>query len=257
MTAALIGHTGFVGGNLARQHRFDACFNSRNFRAMAGRRFDLLACAGLSAAKWLANREPEADRERIAALCDVLATVEAKRVILISTIDVYPSPDGVDESTTVDADAGRPYGRHRLQFERFIAGRFREVLVARLPGLFGTGIKKNVLFDLLHDNGLEAINPASRFQWYDLAHLWRDLTRCLALDLRLVNLVNEPIATADILARFFPRAQVGSAAPAVAYDVRSLEAAALGGAGGYLQDRAAVLAEIGRFVAAATRRGAA
>jgi nucleoside-diphosphate-sugar epimerase len=257
MTAALIGHTGFVGGNLARQHRFDAYFNSRNFREIAGRRFDLLVCAGLSAAKWLANREPEADWARIAALRDVLATVEAKRVILISTIDVYPNPSGVEETTAIDSDAGHAYGRHRLQFERFITAQFRNVLVARLSGLFGAGLKKNVLFDLLHDSGLDAINPESRFQWYDLAHLWRDLTRCLALDIRLINLVNEPVATADILARFFPRAQVGAAAPPVAYDVRSVEAVQLGGADGYLRDRAAVLSEIGEFVTTVTRRGAA
>jgi len=257
MVAALIGHTGFVGGNLARQHRFDQLFNSGNFREMAGRHFDLLVCAGLSAAKWVANRDPDADWARIAVLTDVLDTVTAKRVVLISTVDVYPHPAGVDEAAPIDDAACHAYGRHRLRFERAMTDRFDDVMIVRLPALFGPGLKKNVLFDLLHDNCLDTINPASRFQWYDLGHLWRDIERCWMGGIRLVNLVNEPIPTADILDHFFAGVRVGAGAPAASYDVRSRHSQALGGSNGYLFDRAAVLAEIGAFVAAARRRGAA
>jgi len=256
MVAALIGHTGFVGGNLARQHRFDQLFNSSNFRDMAGRHFDLLVCAGLSAAKWLANRDPNVDWARIAALAEVLDKVTARRVVLISTVDVYPQPVGVDETTAIDETAGHAYGRHRLRFERHMIDRFDDVMVARLPALFGPGLKKNVLFDLLHDNGLDAINPDSRFQWYDVAHLWRDLDRCWMGGVRLVNLVNEPIQTAEIISQFFPGVRVGPGAAAAAYDVRSRHAVGLGGANGYLFGRDAILAEIGAFVAATHRRGA-
>jgi hypothetical protein len=257
VVAALIGHTGFVGGNLARQHRFDQLFNSGNFHDMSGRHFDLLVCAGLSAAKWLANREPEADWARIAALTDVLTRVTAKRVVVISTVDVYPQPTGVDEATPIDGAANHAYGRHRLLFERGVTDRFDDVMIARLPALFGPGLKKNVLFDLLHDNCMDAINPDSRFQWYDLARLWPDLERCWLGGIRLVNLVNEPIATADILAAFFPGKRVGGASASATYDVRCRYAGGLGGANGYLLDRAAVMAEIGAFVAAAQQKGAA
>jgi nucleoside-diphosphate-sugar epimerase len=257
MTTALIGHTGFVGGNLARQHRFDRHFNSSNFRDLAGQSFDLLVCAGLSAAKWLANRDPEDDWARIAALRDVLARVRARRMILISTVDVYPTPFAVDESTPLDANAGHPYGRHRLLFERFVGEHFENVLVVRLPGLYGPGLKKNVMFDLLNANCLEAVNPDSRFQWYDIDRLWADIERCLALDLRLVNFVTEPVATAEILDQFFPGKTVGAQAPAVAYDVRSRHAERLGGSDAYLQDARTVLQGIGTFVEAARRRGAA
>lgn len=257
MTTALIGHTGFVGSNLARQHRFDIHFNSGNFRDMAGREFELLVCAGLSAAKWLANRDPQDDWARIALLQDVLARVRARRFILISTVDVYPVPMAVDESTVIDEGAGHAYGRHRRIFEQFVTEHFPDVLIARLPALFGPGLKKNVLFDLLHANCLDAINPVSRFQWYSIDRLWADLERCGALGLRLVNLVTEPVATSAILARCFPAVGVGAQAPAVAYDVHCLWAAQLGGADGYLQNSAAVLTDIERFVAASQRRGAA
>lgn len=257
MTTALIGHTGFVGSNLARQYRFDAQFNSGNFRELAGREFDLLVCCGLSAAKWLANRDPEDDWVRISALRDTLARVRARRFILISTVDVYPVPVAVDESSAIDEGAGHAYGRHRLQFERFIVETFPDVLIARLPSLFGAGLKKNVLFDLLHANCLDAINPASLFQWYAVDRLWPDLQRCGSLGIRLVNLATEPVATADILARCFPDKSVGAQAPAAVYDVRSRWATKLGGKDGFLLDSATVIDEIEKFVAASRQRGAA
>ena len=52
---ALIGYSGFVGGNLLRQRSFDACFNSSNIEAIAGRSFDLVVCAGAPAEKWKAK----------------------------------------------------------------------------------------------------------------------------------------------------------------------------------------------------------
>ena len=65
---ALIGHTGFVGGTLLRQCPFDATFNSRNIQDIRGGHFDRIVCAGVSAVKWLANKEPEADSVSVPSL---------------------------------------------------------------------------------------------------------------------------------------------------------------------------------------------
>ena len=65
MRAALIGYTGFVGSNLARQLRFDATYNTSNIESIAGEEFDLLVCAGVRAEKWIANANPDADRAGI------------------------------------------------------------------------------------------------------------------------------------------------------------------------------------------------
>ena len=46
MTSALIGNTGFVGGNLRRQVRFDVLVSSSNVDELRGRSFELVACAG-------------------------------------------------------------------------------------------------------------------------------------------------------------------------------------------------------------------
>jgi hypothetical protein len=250
MATALIGHTGFVGGTLARAHRFDAHYNSRNSRDMAGHSFDMVVCAGLSAAKWLANRDPAADWAAIAALVEVLRQVTARRFVLISTIDVYPEPVDVDETSTIDEASGHAYGRHRLRFERFVTDRFARVHVVRLPALFGAGLKKNILFDLLHDQMLDAINPRSRFQWYGLAGLWRHIQAIIDRELRLINLVTEPIATEEILDRYFPDKHIGGTAPAANYDVGSCHAQLFGAKGRYLKGKSAVLDDMDDFIRA-------
>ncbi|PZW37019.1 hypothetical protein C8P66_14710 [Humitalea rosea] len=247
---ALIGHTGFVDSNLAVTGAFDALFNSRNIGDIRSRSFGRVVCAGVSAKKWLANKEPEADRAAIRALTDQLATVRAERFVLISTVDVYANSAGADEAVIPGRAGLHPYGLHRLELEDFVTARFPGALVLRLPALFGPGLRKNVLYDLLHDNMLEAINPAAAFQWYPVPRLAGDIDKAEAAGLRLAHLATEPLPTREILERFFPDKHVGAAAAAPLYDLRTSQAEVLGGRGGYVLDRAQVLDEIGRFVAA-------
>ena len=49
MKTALIGSTGFVGGNLQRQAAFDDGYHSRNIESLAGKSYDLIVCAGAPA----------------------------------------------------------------------------------------------------------------------------------------------------------------------------------------------------------------
>ena len=248
--AALIGHTGFVGSALRRQARFDAFYRSTDIDEIGGREFDLLVCAGAPAEKWKANAQPESDLANLSRLMRALETVHAREVILISTVDVYPVPHGVDEDTHLDPEATQPYGRHRLLLERHVAERFPDVCVVRLPGLYGEGLKKNVIFDLLHENMLDRINPQAIFQFYGLDQLWADIAAARAAKLDLVNFATEPVSVADIAARAFERAlPERDDLPRPRYDVRTRHAARLGGRGAYLQDREAVLAGIARYVA--------
>src|SRR5262245_39116175 len=101
---ALIGHTGFVGGNLLRQARFDDLYRSTDIGELAGRSYDTIVCSGAPAEKWKINQAPEADRENLARLRDALAASRAERMILISTVDVFGRPVGVDEGTPVATD---------------------------------------------------------------------------------------------------------------------------------------------------------
>ena len=68
MSSALVGHTGLVGSNLARQRGFDDLYRSTNIGEIRGRHFELVVNSGVSAVKWRANQEPDADREAILSL---------------------------------------------------------------------------------------------------------------------------------------------------------------------------------------------
>jgi hypothetical protein len=249
---ALIGHTGFVGGNLLRQHEFGACFNSGNIESISGREFDTLAFAGAQGKKWWANQNPAADRQGISRALDALRGVRARRVVLISTVDVVPSLAGQDESFDCTSIPNHAYGANRLWLEDELRERFPAVIVVRLPALFGNGLRKNILYDMLHDNLVDKIDPGARFQFYDLSGLWSDILRAEAAGLSLIHFVTEPILTADIVARFFPGAPVGT--PSVngspAYDLRTRHAEVFGGSNGYIHDREEVLRRMSDFVAA-------
>jgi len=245
---ALIGSTGFVGGNLRRQRSFGSLFHSANIDEIRGRRFHKVICAAPGAEKWKANLDPESDRAGVESLWEPLQSVEADEFILISTIDVYPDPVEVDEDTEIDIERCTPYGRHRLELERRVADRFRS-LVVRLPGLFGPGLKKNALYDLLHDHRLTAIDSRARYQFYDVTRLADDLETARRAGLSLVNLATEPVAIEQVARDIFgvqlaPRAEMSPAR----YDFRTRYAELLGGSGWYLRSKAEILELIRAWV---------
>lgn len=248
---ALIGHTGFVGGTLLRQHSFGACFNTGNIEAITGQSFDTLVFAGAQGKKWWANQNPAADRQGIQRALDALRGVQARRVVLISTIDVVPPVAGADEAFDCAALPTHAYGANRLWLEEEIRARFAQAIVVRLPGLFGTDLRKNVIYDLLHDNMVDKIDRDARFQFYDLTGLWADIGRALAAGLTLAHLVPAPVLTADIVSRFFPAAQLGTppAGGSPCYDFRSRHAAVFGGRDGYIQDAQEVFRRLAGFFA--------
>lgn len=247
---ALIGSTGFVGQALSAQRAFGAAYHSTDIEQIEGRRFDRIVCAGVSAVKWWANANAEADQHGIDLLTRHLDHVETGRFVLISTVDVYGTPVGVDEGDAVPGPGLHPYGLHRARLEDWVRRRFPGAHVIRLPALFGPGLKKNALFDLLHGNRLEHVDPASRFQWYPLERLADDIDRVQALGLPLVNLATEPVGMAEIQRRFFPGRMLGGQSKPAAYDVRTRHGAAFGGDGRYALSAETVLEAMGRFVQA-------
>ena len=244
----LIGHTGFVGSNLARQTRFDATYNSSNIESIAGQEFDLLVVSGVRAEKWIANANPEQDREGIDRLVGALKTVRAKQLMLISTVDVFVPPIEVDESTPVQTLGLHPYGMHRYELEQRLAGQF-PTLVARLPGLYGAGIKKNVIHDFLKNHETHKIDSRGIFQFYGLHRLWKDLEAAASASLELVHFPTEPVSVAEVALVAFGREFTNHVAASPArYDVRTKHSALLGGVGPYLESKAAELESIRLFV---------
>lgn len=148
--SGLIGHTGFVGGALLRQAPFAARFNSKTIGEIDGQRFVTLVCAAAPGSMIEANRAPDRDRAQIDALIARLDTVRAERFVLISSIAVLADFAGGDDEDTQAFQQERAYGRHRRALEAYVEDRFPDSLIVRLPALFGPGLRKNFLFDLLN-----------------------------------------------------------------------------------------------------------
>ena len=221
--SCLIGHTGFVGGNLSRQYAFTHLYHSRDIEGIRGKSYDLMVCCAIPSVKWSANRNPAEDRAGIDRLLANLRTAEAARVVLVSTFDVYPRTAGVDESWDPHEHPNHPYGANRLYAEDRIRDSFSRVHVVRLPGLFGPGLKKNTIYDLIHDNDLDRINPNSRFQFYDVRRLWHDLETVINHDLTLINFATGPVQCNEIVRRYFPTKKIGAhPSPAADQNVKTL-----------------------------------
>jgi hypothetical protein len=252
----LIGNTGFVGGALSRRMHFERCYNSKNIDQISGQSFDLLVCAGVSAEKWRANAEPELDRAGIRKLSAALANVRVTEFVLISTIDVYPDPSlALDEDHEIDPSANNAYGRHRYELECWVRKCFLSARIIRLPALFGKGLKKNVLYDLLNDNLVYKINPNAIFQWYPISRLAHDIEKIRTSNVRLANLFTAPMEMAEIIDAFFPGAPVGARVnPAQKYCLQTKHAGMFGGRDGFILSAETVLGEMARFIIAERRR---
>ena len=244
MANALIGFTGFVGGTLLRQTQFEALYRSTNIKEIEGKIFDTVVCAGAPAQKWIANREPELDRAQIDGLIDHLKTVQCKTFILISTVDVFKSPIEVDEGTIIDESGLHAYGLNRRRLEKFVESHFDNHLIVRLPGLVGPGLRKNIIFDFLNNNNLQAIESRNVFQFYPMVNLWYDIQIALKEGLRLIHLTAAPISVRDLSFNGFGKSfNQELASPLVKYDLRTKYASFFGSKEIYqYSDRETVLA---------------
>jgi len=246
---ALIGHTGFVGSNIAHQVQFNELYNSQNIEQIKGREYDLVVCAGARAEKWKANREPEQDLLNIQKLTDCLKTVRSRHFVLASTVDVYLSPQNVDEETPILTPNLSAYGLHRYKLERFAREYFPSLTIIRLPGLFGKGLKKNFIFDMLHNNALHLTDADSRFQFYGLDNVWNDIEKVMKNKIELINFATQPVSAREVAegcfgVEFFNKTPTG----AVFYDMRTRYAHVFSRSGNYLWDLDHELLEIRRFV---------
>ena len=150
MRTALVGYTGFVGSNIYAASSFDGAYNSKNIDQAFGTNPDLLIYAGLRAEKYLANNDPEKDMELIREAEDNISKINPQKLVLISTIDVFKTPEGVDENSRVDTENLHAYGYNRYQLELWVREKYPDALIIRLPGLFGKNIKKNFIYDYIN-----------------------------------------------------------------------------------------------------------
>ena len=203
---ALLGYTGFVGSHIRENLNPETTeyFNSKNLKSVLDSSFDRVYCACVPAVKWLANQNPEEDMRIVSDIGQILREIRCNRMYLVSTIDVHDhSEEGQVEDNVIPSL--EPYGKHRFDLETSLREVFFDKLtVLRLPALFGVGLKKNSLFDLMNDNNVRDINSNSRLQWYSMHWLWEDIVDSDEYSQNVVNLYSEPIETTTIVRMFFP-----------------------------------------------------
>ena len=146
----LVGFTGFVGRALLGQRAFRGLFNSANIEDLAGQSFSTLVCAAAPATMWIANANPEVDKANLDRIAKSIGKSKAERVVLISTIAVFEDAAGKYTETDAKYEKEKAYGRHRRELEITLGSLTDRLHVIRLPALFGIGLKKNFVFDLIN-----------------------------------------------------------------------------------------------------------
>ena len=210
---AILGYTGFVGSTIREglDPETTEYYNSRNIEDLRGGTFRNVYVACIPGVKWWANKNPISDLNTINNIIELIATVKCDKMILISTIDVHDS-SRQRQTEFVESPSKQPYGENRLIAERKLMNIFDEKLfIIRLPGIFGPGLKKNIIYDLIHNNRVEHINGNTAFQWYPLKWLTGDIDRFINMNSdglkylkNTLNLYPSPIETMDIIKNFFP-----------------------------------------------------
>jgi len=115
------------------------------------------------------------------------------------------------------------------------------VQVIRLPGLFGSGLKKNIIFDLLNKRNYENICLESFFQWFSLDELGAVVDRANISGDAVINVATEPLGTRDLVSALFPQdVYKCSGKNAVSYNMESKY--------GYFFSRDRVMEQLKEFV---------
>lgn len=115
-------------------------FDKSTIEHAFNKQYDILIYAGVPGVKYLANANPVEDMKAIQVARDNILNIDAKKKVLISTIDA---------SFELGDSQASMYGIHRRMLENMVA---HECRIIRLPALFGSTVVKNVWFDLVNHN---------------------------------------------------------------------------------------------------------
>ena len=250
MKTALIGYTGFVGSNLSDQFTFTDRYNSKNITSIEGKSYDLIVSAGTSSLKWKANQEGETDWKNIQKLIEPLTSVKTKQFVLISTVDVYPVAVQVHEDTHVtESEIPQAYGRNRFRLEEFVRKQFKNATIIRCPQLFGPGLKKNFIYDLIHHNALDFTHKDSLFQWYNIEHVWQDIQIAVKNNVPLINFATEPTRAEEVAEKCAGMAfKTITPNPPLSYNFFSKHAHLYGSVDHYLYHKKHIFREIKKLI---------
>lgn len=217
---AVLGHTGFIGSNIMRLIPEVTFISRHDLILQQSLELDELYIAVPGASKWQIDQNPDIDLENIKNILSHLRNVKAKRCTLFSTVDVYADKQFSDESSLVLS--GLDYGSNRAFFEAELSHLYKDIKIRRLGGLFGVGLKKNVIYDAanLRIDQLQNYNQQSIFQYLEVGKSIMTGLSDIFADLQILNVVGPPISLnvllPDYVEHFSPLSEI------VSYDIRTL-----------------------------------
>ena len=246
---AIIGARGFIGGHLASRYQSKERYDRQNIQDLDHSRADLFIIASAPAAKWIANSNPEADSENIDSLIASLQPLADKNCVLISTIDVFPTGTTFYEDTPIPTDISEAYGRNRSRLESAVRELSASTLILRLPGMYGPGLKKNLIYDLASGKSVTGVNPESTFQFYDVRNLFGHIEICLRLGMEFAHLATEPVSVAQIYEFCFSQNAPDCETQRISYSMQTRYAHPLAGREGqYLSNSQEILDGIRNWI---------
>jgi hypothetical protein len=202
MTSALIGSHGVIGQSLLDHMKFDLLFNRDNVETLLDYKIDQLVIAAPSGARLAINKNGTQDHTDVQQIVFTISQCNIEQIVLFGSVDSVTAPD-------------TPYGNNRQQLESGLT-QHGNVTVYRLPTLIGPRIKKNMLFDLKHNQFLDQIDAGARLQWCILSDLAQLVQQ--ARPGQIQNIVSEPIQNKEILQRFRPDVAVHSRPVSLSYN---------------------------------------
>lgn len=254
MRTALLGYTGFVGSNLALAHDFDNHYNTSNIADLSGEHFDLVVSSANRADSHRINNNPAEDLAEIDGLISTIRSAKISKLVLISTVCVYPEGGAPDEDTPLSPAGLTPYGVNRLHQERRLSDSF-DTLIVRLPQLYGENLRKGVVYDLMNDYRVEHIRPRAKFQHYGVGRLWADIQKGLELGVPSLNIATPPVSNAELAREVFdrdlssePSTPESDFSRMYTRNMRTRYATEFGGDDGFLSSRDDEIAMLRQFV---------
>ena len=155
MKIGIVGAKGFVGSALCRNiHQNDEIIkiSKNNYNDEKLKTYDVLINSAMPSAKYWANTNPYEDFEKTVGLtADLAYNWKYEKFIQISTISV----ENLDT----------PYAINKKAAETIM--NFKNSLIIRLGTLYGNGLKKGPLFDLLNKNKIHT-DKKSQFDFIDV-----------------------------------------------------------------------------------------
>jgi nucleoside-diphosphate-sugar epimerase len=158
---AIIGANGFVGKMLfdvfMETGKYDITTVTRNnYETVKAQNisFDLIIHSAMPSKRWWAANNPLDDFDATVRLtADILYHWKFKKIVLVSSVSAR-------------MQTSHPYGRHKHVAEVLVSDYNQDNLIFRLGGLYGQGLDKGVIFDMIEGNEV-FMSKDSAFNYID------------------------------------------------------------------------------------------